>query len=377
MTFFADFAPIMLIIVAIAFLSEFMDASLGMGYGTTLTPVLLILGYDAAVIVPSVLLSELITGIVSTIAHGLLKNYKLGQKKRKIKRITRKRTRKVKRGILITDPIENLSGLSNIQTNTTPSSGFQGIDDVSDEEDDEFEYEDVIEEIEVDIESKTLKEKLLNLTDDTKVILILSAFGIIGTIFSAVISVIFSSNEIFNFGVKIYIGLMVFAMGIIILALRKKEFGFSLKRIVSLGAIAGFNKGISGGGYGPITVSGQILSGREGKSAIASTSFSETIICFFGVSAYIITNIIENYRESISITWEYLELAPYLVIGAVISAPLAALVTNKIKNEWLKVGVGWATILLGIFSLIRIILLYLGIWEKIPSFVDMTALGKW
>lgn len=368
MSFFVDFAPIMLIIVAIAFLSEFMDASLGMGYGTTLTPVLLILGYDAAVIVPSVLLSEFITGIVSTIAHGLLKNYKLGQKKRMINRITRKKKRKVKRRILIADPIENLSGLSNNPINNTPSAGFQGI-----EEEDEFEYEDVIEEIEVDIESKTLKEKLLNLTDDTKVILILSAFGIIGTIFSAVISVIFNYSEIFNFGVKIYIGLMVFAMGIVILVLRNKEFGFSLKRIVSLGAIAGFNKGLSGGGYGPITVSGQILSGREGKSAIASTSFSETIICFFGVSAYIVTNIIENFREGVSITWEYLELAPYLVIGAVISAPLAALVTNKIRNEWLKVGVGWATILLGIFSLIRIILFYLGIWEKIPSFVDMTA----
>lgn len=374
MSFFADFAPIMLIIVAIAFLSEFMDASLGMGYGTTLTPVLLILGYDAAVIVPSVLLSEFITGIVSTIAHGLLKNYKLGQKKRKINRIIRKRKRKVKRGILITDPIENLSGLSNIQTNTTPSATFQGIKEV--EDDDEFEYEDVIEEIEVDIESKTFKEKLHNLTDDTKVILILSIFGIIGTIFSAVISVVFNYNEIFNFGVKIYIGLMVFAMGIIILVLRNKEYGFSLKRIVSLGALAGFNKGISGGGYGPITVSGQILSGREGKSAIASTSFSETVICFFGVSAYIVTNIIENFRGGTSITWDYLELAPYLVIGAVISAPLAALVTNKIKNEWLKVGVGWATILLGIFSLIRIILFYLGIWEKIPSFVDMTALSK-
>lgn len=370
MSFFADFAPIMLIIVAIAFVSEFMDASLGMGYGTTLTPVLLILGYDAALIVPSVLLSELITGIVSTLAHGLLKNYKLGQKKRNIKRITRRRKRKAKRGILVTDQIENITEQSTIEIN--PSLKSTAVDNEVEEYNDE--YEEIVEEVEIEIETKTLKEKLLNLTDDTKVIIILSAFGIVGTIFSAVISVVFNYNEFFNLGVKIYIGVMVFAMGVIIIALRNKEFKFSLRRIISLGVLAGFNKGLSGGGYGPITVSGQILSGREGKSAIASTSFSETIICFVGVCAYIITHIIENIRGGMSITWEYLGLAPYLVIGAVVSAPLAALVTNKIKNEWLKIGVGCATILLGIFSLIRIILLYLGVWEKIPNFVDITML---
>ena len=44
-----------------AFIAEYFDSSLGMGYGTTLTPVLLFMGYTPMQIVPAVLLSEMIT----------------------------------------------------------------------------------------------------------------------------------------------------------------------------------------------------------------------------------------------------------------------------------------------------------------------------
>ena len=48
---------------------EYIDSSLGMGYGTTLTPTLLILGVVRQEIVPVILLSEFLTGIFSAIAH--------------------------------------------------------------------------------------------------------------------------------------------------------------------------------------------------------------------------------------------------------------------------------------------------------------------
>ena len=56
-------------IIAVAFFCEYMDSTLGMGYGTTLTPVLLLLGFSPMQIVPAVLLSELITGLLAGFFH--------------------------------------------------------------------------------------------------------------------------------------------------------------------------------------------------------------------------------------------------------------------------------------------------------------------
>ncbi len=314
------------IIIVLAFLCEFMDASLGMGYGTTLTPVLLFFVDDIAMIVPAVLLSEFITGLVSATFHIIFKNVKLGQK----------------------DKVNNSLGELSPNIIDTQTASAISIP--------------ISNNLKITENGNGFTESIGNLTRDTKIVMILAFFGILGAICSSVISVICHSNEVFNFGAKIYIGLMVIAMGIVIIVLRNKVQKFSYKKIVSLGVLAGFNKGLSGGGYGPITVSGQILAGREGKSAIASTSVSETLVCFVGVAAYIITNLIIMNRGDLDISWEYLEYAPYLIAGAVVSAPLAALTTKKVKAKWLKIAVGWGTIVLGVFSIIRYTLHFAGIW---------------
>jgi len=60
---------IFIALILFAFFCELVDSSLGMGYGTTLTPVLMIIGFGPLAIVPCVLLSELITGITAGLAH--------------------------------------------------------------------------------------------------------------------------------------------------------------------------------------------------------------------------------------------------------------------------------------------------------------------
>lgn len=61
--------PLSLSVVVIAFVCEYADSVLGMGYGTILTPVLLLLGYHPLQIVPAVLLSEFMTGFIAAVAH--------------------------------------------------------------------------------------------------------------------------------------------------------------------------------------------------------------------------------------------------------------------------------------------------------------------
>jgi uncharacterized membrane protein YfcA len=56
-------------IVLLCFCCELVDSSLGMGYGTALTPILLALGWSPLQLVPSVLCSELLSGFASSYFH--------------------------------------------------------------------------------------------------------------------------------------------------------------------------------------------------------------------------------------------------------------------------------------------------------------------
>ncbi len=372
MTFLFEFTPLVIIIVILAFVFELLDASLGIGFGTVLTPILLVIGLPVSKVVPSILLAELLAGIIAMIFHTLLKNVKLGSRKifrRKGKRKRRARKKPTK------------SSDANLPETSSLKEEAKTLDllEIEELEGEEFIIEDEEEFIpadgeeleEITIKNKSIIFKLKNLTTDTKVIILLSIVGILATIIAAILNVLFDYNDWFNFSVKIYIGIMVLSMGVLVLAFRNKEMKLSMRRILGLGILAGFNKGISGGGYRPITVAGQLLSGRKSRNALASTTFSKTVICFVGILTYILTHIIQNLHAGIPITWEYLELAPYLSLGTIVAAPIGAFITKSVDSKKLKTAIGWATIVLGVFSIIRLSLLQAGIWDKIPPFVEI------
>ncbi|MBY8993523.1 MAG: sulfite exporter TauE/SafE family protein [Candidatus Heimdallarchaeota archaeon] len=367
MSFLTIFTPILIVIVVLAFVFELMDASLGIGFGTAFTPILLIIGFDVSIVVPSVLASELVAGLVAMLFHTLLKNVRLGNK-RVFKRRRRRRTK-----VYSLPNGEIVKAFSNPKLAADESAMEFEIEEedeeiiVEDENDLVLEEHDEIEEIK--LKNGSIGDRFRNLTTDTKVILLLSIFGILTSTLAAIINVVYADNAFFNLGVKIYIGIMVFSMGILILSLRNTKIKFSLKRIIALGAFGGFNKGISGGGYRPVTVAGQILAGREGRSALASTTFSKTAVSLFGVLSYIVSHISINKSVGEVITWDYLELTPFIMIGTVLAAPLGALVTRKIEGKWLKLLIGWGTISLGIFSVVRITLDYYHVWDIIPKVV--------
>jgi len=61
-------------LLPLAFVAELVDSSLGMGYGTSLAPILLLLGYSPAQVVPAVLISELLTGFWAAFWHERTRN---------------------------------------------------------------------------------------------------------------------------------------------------------------------------------------------------------------------------------------------------------------------------------------------------------------
>ena len=54
-------------LIIMAFACEYVDSTLGMGYGTTLTPLLIMMGYNPFQIVPVVLISELLSGLLGRV----------------------------------------------------------------------------------------------------------------------------------------------------------------------------------------------------------------------------------------------------------------------------------------------------------------------
>lgn len=252
-----DLYEFSILIIVLAFFCEYIDSSLGMGYGTTLTPLLLLMGYNPLQIVPAVLLSELFTGLCAAFLHHKAKNVNL------------------KIG-----------------------------------------------------------------TKNFKIALVMSSCSIFGSLIAVFIAINLSA-----FYIKLYIGILVFSMGILILATLNRTFKFSWKKISSLGLLAAFNKGVSGGGYGPIVTSGQILSGVNSKNAIGITSLAEGLTCLIGVITYLAFT---NH----TIEWN---LAPSLVVGALASVPFAAFTVKRFRGDYIKLIVGIATVILGLITLGKLI----------------------
>ncbi len=63
-----------LLLMAMALVMEFIDSFLGMMYGTVLSPLLILAGYDAKTVVPAILISQAIGGFIASWRHHKLGN---------------------------------------------------------------------------------------------------------------------------------------------------------------------------------------------------------------------------------------------------------------------------------------------------------------
>lgn len=270
-----DPIPIVGILFFMAFICEYVDSTLGMGYGTTMTPILLLMGYDPLAVVPAILLSELLTGGFAAFMHHRMGNVDFDFRRDSNHRILKK--------------MKNLGYI--------PKS------------------------------------------NDSKIAVVLAACSVFGAVAAVILA--FHIPKVY---LRTIIGSIVLVMGILILIRRNAVHRFSWKKIFGLGVVAAFNKGLSGGGYGPLVTSGQILSGVKSKSSIAITSFAESFTCLVGVIAYLILGA--------SINWS---IALPLVIGSFISVPFCTWTVKRIRISNFTAIVGIATVVLGLFTLYKVV----------------------
>jgi len=220
-------------LLLLAFFMEMVDNGLGGGFGTILSPLLVIFGYDPRAIVPSILLSEMVSGLWGGGWHIKFKNV-----------------------------------------------NFKAV-----------------------------------------------GFTLLGSLFGMTGATYLIGSVLPNTVAKQYISIIAMMMGIFVIL---RSFNFISKlfkpaeklspaKFSVLGFAVGFNKGGTGGGYGPVSVSGYMVLGLSAASAVGTTTVAEGIACALGVVLYVqITSIV-------------LSLAIPITIGAFIADPFSAWVNNTLK----------------------------------------------
>ncbi len=249
-------AATILILFLAAILCEYLDSALGMGYGTTLTPLLLIAGFEPLQIVPAVLFSEFFTGLTAGLMHHHDGNVDFLRDRR-----------------------------------------AQGTT------------------------------------------ILLALLSVIGATIAVTVAI-----SIPNLWLKFFISIMIVGIGLITIATRQRRLKFRRGHIVILGAIAAFNKGLSGGGYGPLVTGGQVVSGISPKHAVGITSVAESLTCLTGLIAYSLTHK--------TIFWW---LAIPLTAGALFSVPMATLTVRRMPETAIRTGVGVLACALGLIAIVHII----------------------
>lgn len=249
-------APTVLLLFLGAMVCEFVDSTLGMGYGTILTPLLMLAGFTPLQIVPAVLASECLTGFAGGLMH-----HRDG----------------------------NVDFLRNAQTRIV-----------------------------------------------TVCLVLLTILGVWAAVAVA--------SHIPKFWLSLFIALMVLVIGLFIVATADRQLRLRPAHLLGLGMIAAFNKGMSGGGYGPLVTSGQIVCGMSSKHAVAITALGEGITCLAGVFAY--------FWSGHGIDWS---LAIPMCSGALVAVPMATLAVRLWPEARMRGAVGGITVILGIVALFNLL----------------------
>lgn len=222
-------------LLVLAFILEMIDNGLGGGFGTILSPLLLLFGYSPKVVVPAILVSETVSGLWGGAWH---------------------------------------------------------------------------------IKFKNVNFKVVGLT-------------LLGSLIAMALATYVMGSILPSSSVKLLICILAVIMGIFVVVrsyLMDKLSKIKLKKphpllFSLLGFMIGYNKGSSGGNYGPFSVTAYMVLGLTAATAIGTTTIAEGIACALGVAMYL------------QITGIVLALAIPITLGSFIADPISAWANNKLKNK--------------------------------------------
>lgn len=228
-------------VVLIAMLFEFMDATAGMGFGTALTPLLLLMGFNPKQIVPVVMIQQATAGLIGAFLHKEYENVEWGFKP---------------------------------------------------------------------------------MSETVKLWIYVAIPGILAVTVS--VTSVYAILKVAKVWINLYVCALLLGMGMISLyqgiSYSRKKPKYRPKMMIAFAFLAGFNKGVGGGGYGPVVTIGGLLSGVPAKSMMAVTAISEGTVSTFSVIVWLA-------MLSGGVVIDYL-LLPSMMIATIASAVIAPWATR-------------------------------------------------
>ena len=170
-----------------------------------------------------------------------------------------------------------------------------------------------------------------------KMLLWLSAFGVVGAILGAFF-LVYLGNEYEDLAYLV-LSTYTFIIGIrlIVIAFKKVQLKKKIKFLGALGFSGGFMDAFGGGGWGPIVTSTLLAKGRKSKYVVGTVSLAEF---FVTLAASIV------FFVSLGTSHWYIVLG--LIIGGVLASPIAAKLAGKLPQ---KTALLFVAILVIIFSI--------------------------
>lgn len=248
-------------VVAIAMIFEFMDATAGMGFGTALTPLLLLMGFDPKQIVPVVMIQQGIAGLVGAFLHR--------------------------------------------------------------------EYENV------EWSFKPMSETI-------KLWIYIAIPGMLAVAFS--VTAVYGILKVAKVWINLYVCALLLGMGLISFfqGISTKTRRYRPKMMIGFATLAGFNKGVGGGGYGPVVTIGGLLAGVPAKSMMAVTAISEGTVSSFSVLVWLA-------MLTGGVVIDYL-LLPSIMLATIFTAVLAPWATRVFPERIWQVVVPAYSLILAFYS---------------------------
>jgi uncharacterized membrane protein YfcA len=166
--------------------------------------------------------------------------------------------------------------------------------------------------------------------------------GVLGSITGAYLLSDVIDGDIIKPFIAVY--MIILAVVIIRKALRKSVVKKKTKKLGVLAVFGGFMDSVGGGGWGPIVTSTLLGRGRNPKYTIGSVNAAEFAISFASGITFMLFGGIHGWQIIIG-----------LILGGVISAPIAAYLVNKIKRKPMMVAVGVLIIILSLKTLSKLL----------------------
>lgn len=252
-------------VVLIAMFFEFMDATAGMGFGTAITPLLLVLGFNPKQIVPVVMIQQGVAGLIGAFLHKEFEN---------------------------------------------------------------------------------VEWKLKPMSETIKLWLIISITGCAAVAFS--VTAVYGVFKVAKVWISLYVAVLLVMMGAISLYQTfAKDRPYRPKMMFGFAALAGFNKGVGGGGYGPVVTVGGLISGVPVKSMMAVTAISEGTVSTFSVLVWLAL-------LTSGITIDYL-LLPSMMLATMVTAVLAPWATRAFPEKLWRYVVPIYCLVLATYSFYKIV----------------------